>query len=318
MRKLGVLTSGGDAPGMNAAIRAVVKTANYYNVEVIGIEGGYQGLIEGKLHELTSTDIDYIADKGGTFLKTSRCPEFMKESGRLKALNVLKGHGMNDLVVIGGEGSFKGAQKLHELGLHVIGIPATIDNDLSYTDYSIGFDTTLNTILECLGKIKDTDLSHDKTTIVEVMGRYCGDLALYSALAGAGEIISTPERKLNFEEICSKLNGKIKGGKKDNLILITENMYDIQELQKYVEDRLDISIRTSILGFIQRGGHPSAFDRILASKMGMKAVELLLKGYSGRAVGIKENDLINVDIEKVHSKVSSNNDKYSLLDTILA
>jgi 6-phosphofructokinase 1 len=318
MMKLGVLTSGGDAPGMNAAIRAVVKTANYHNIEVMGIEGGYQGLIEGKLHRLTSTDVDYIADKGGTFLKTSRCAEFMKESGRMKALSVLKDYGINHLVVIGGEGSFKGTQKLHQLGVNVIGIPATIDNDLSYTDYSIGFDTTLNTILECLGKIKDTDLSHEKTTIVEVMGRYCGDLALYSALAGAGEIISTPERKLSFEEICSKLNEKMKSGKKDNLILITEKMYDIQDLQKYVEDRLDISVRTSILGFIQRGGQPSAFDRILASKMGVTAVELLLKGYSGRAVGIKENDLINVDIEKVHSKLSSNDDKYSLLDTILA
>ncbi|MBZ6484259.1 6-phosphofructokinase [Priestia aryabhattai] len=318
MMKLGVLTSGGDAPGMNAAIRAVVKTADYHNIEVMGIEGGYQGLIEGKLHRLTSTNVDYIADKGGTFLKTSRCPEFMEESGRIKALRILKSDGINHLVVIGGEGSFKGAQKLHELGVNVIAIPATIDNDLSYTDYSIGFDTTLNTILECLGKIKDTDLSHDKTTIVEVMGRYCGDLALYSALAGAGEIISTPERKLGFEEICFKLNEKIKNGKKDNLILITEKMYDIQDLQKYVEDRLDISVRTSILGFIQRGGQPSAFDRILASKMGITAVELLLKGYSGRAVGIKENDLINVDIEKVHSKLASNDDKYSLLDTILA
>src|SRR6478609_573596 len=290
MMKLGVLTSGGDAPGMNAAIRAVVKTADYHNIEVMGIEGGYQGLIEGKLHRLTSTDVDYIADKGGTFLKTSRCAEFMKESGRIKALSILKDYGINHLVVIGGEGSFKGTQKLHELGVNVIGIPATIDNDLS----------------------------HEKTTIVEVMGRYCGDLALYSALAGAGEIISTPERKLSFEEISSKLNEKIKSGKKDNLIIITEKMYDIQDLQKYVEDRLDVSVRTSILGFIQRGGQPSAFDRILASKMGITAVELLLKGYSGRAVGIKENDLINVDIEKVHSKLSSNDDKYSLLDTILA
>ncbi|MEH7609393.1 ATP-dependent 6-phosphofructokinase, partial [Priestia megaterium] len=236
MIKLGVLTSGGDAPGMNAAIRAVVKTADYHNIEVMGIESGYQGLIEGKLHRLTSTDVDYVADKGGTFLKTSRCAEFMKESGRMKALSILKDYGINHLVVIGGEGSFKGAQKLHELGANVIAIPATIDNDLSYTDYSIGFDTTLNTILECLGKIKDTDLSHEKTTIVEVMGRYCGDLALYSALAGAGEIISTPERKLGFEEICFKLNEKIKNGKKDNLILITEKMYDIQDLQKYVED----------------------------------------------------------------------------------
>src|SRR3954467_11360143 len=228
MKRLGVLTSGGDAPGMNAAIRAVVKAASHYHVEVMGIQGGFQGLIDGKIHRLTSQEIEGIADRGGTILKTSRSLEFMEETGRKKALKILKNFGIDSLIVIGGEGSLKGAEKLHELGIKVVGIPGTIDNDLAYTDYSIGFDTTLNTVLECISKIKDTDFSHDKTTIVEVMGRYCGDLAIQSALAGGGEIISTPERKLDFDTICSKLSSRISSGKKDNLVIITERMYDLK------------------------------------------------------------------------------------------
>lgn len=317
MNKLGVLTSGGDAPGMNAAIRAVVKAANYNNIEVMGIHCGFQGLIDGKVQRLTSADVDNLADKGGTILKTSRCLEFHEEAGRKRALEVLRNQGIDSLVVIGGEGSFKGAEKLHELGIKVIGIPGTIDNDLSYTDYSIGFDTTLNTVLECIGKIKDTDFSHDKTTIVEVMGRYCGDLALYSALAGGGEIISTPERKLDFETICSELRLRIKNGKNDNLVIITERMYDLPALQKYIEEKLNIGVRTTVLGFIQRGGHPSAFDRVLASKMGVTAVKLLTEGYSGRAVGIKENKIINVELKNVNAAVVDKKDKYSMLETLL-
>lgn len=317
MKKLGVLTSGGDAPGMNAAIRAVVKAANYNNVGVMGIKHGYQGLIDGDIHMLTSLDVENIADKGGTILKTARCLEFMEESGTKKALEVLKNFDIDALVVIGGEGSFKGADKLDKLGVKVIGIPGTIDNDLTYTDYSIGFDTTLNTVLECIGKIKDTDSSHDKTTIVEVMGRYCGDLALYSALAGGGEIISTPEKKLDFDAICSKLSLRISSGKNDNLVIITERMYDLQELQRYIEENLKISVRTTVLGFIQRGGNPSAFDRVLASKMGVAAVNLLINGHSGRAVGIKENKIINTELENVNATIADKQNNYDLLDILL-
>jgi 6-phosphofructokinase len=315
--KLGVLTSGGDAPGMNAAIRAVVKAANYNNIEVMGIKRGYQGLIDGDIHKLTSSDVENIADKGGTILKTARCLDFMEELGINKALEVLKNFGIDTLVIIGGEGSFKGADKLDKLGFKVIGIPGTIDNDLSYTDYSIGFDTTLNTVLECIGKIKDTDSSHDKTTIVEVMGRYCGDLALYSALAGGGEIISTPEKKLDFDTICSKLKLRMGSGKNDNLVIITERMYDLQELQKYIEENLKISVRTTVLGFIQRGGNPSAFDRVLASKMGVAAVNLLLNGHSGRAVGIKENKIIDTKLENVNAEIADKQNNYDMLDILL-
>ena len=315
--RLGVLTSGGDAPGMNAAIRAVVKAANYNNIEVIGIKRGYQGLIDGDIQRLTSLDVEEISDKGGTILKTARCLEFVEELGRRKALELLKKLDIDALVVIGGEGSFRGAEKLHELGIKVIGIPGTIDNDLAYTDYSIGFDTTLNTVLECIGKIRDTDYSHDKTTIVEVMGRYCGDLALYSALAGGGEIISTPEKKLDFDTICSKLRLRISNGKKDNIVIITERMYDLQELQKYIEEKLKIGVRTTVLGFIQRGGNPSAFDRVLASKMGIRAVDLLINGYSGRAIGVKNNKIIDVELENVNTEVNVSQDNYNILDVLL-
>ncbi|HZG72397.1 MAG TPA: 6-phosphofructokinase [Chondromyces sp.] len=317
MAKLGVLTSGGDAPGMNAAIRAVVKAANYHSLDVMGIQCGYQGLIDEKIQQLTLREVEDIADKGGTILKTSRSLEFMEEAGRQKALKVLKKYNISSLVVIGGEGSLKGAEKLHELGIKVIGIPGTIDNDLAYTDYSIGFDTTLNTVLECIGKIKDTDFSHDKTTIVEVMGRYCGDLALYSALAGGGEVISTPERKLDFDAICSELSQRINNGKKDNLVIVTERMYDLAELQRYIEENLKISVRTTVLGFIQRGGHPSAFDRVLASKMGVTAVELLVNGCSGQTVGIKDNKVIHKELEKVNMETANKQDNYRLLETLL-
>ncbi|MCP8969365.1 6-phosphofructokinase [Ectobacillus ponti] len=317
MSRLGILTSGGDAPGMNAAIRAAVKAANHHGLDVTGIQRGYQGLMEGDVRQLQFADVADFADKGGTILKTSRSLEFMEEAGRSKALRTLERLEINRLVVIGGEGSFKGAEKLHESGIQVIGIPGTIDNDLAYTDYSIGFDTTLNTVLECIGRIKDTDSSHDKTTIIEVMGRYCGDVALYSALAGGGEIISTPEQKLGFAEICSQLQERIVAGKHDNLIIVTERMYSLPELQQYIEEELHVSVRTTVLGFIQRGGNPSAFDRVLAGRMGVKAVELLLEGVSGQAVGMKENKLIHKAFRDIHAETADKQEQYQLLATLL-
>ncbi|UZW13624.1 6-phosphofructokinase [Clostridium pasteurianum] len=315
--KIGILTSGGDAPGMNSAIRAVVKSASYSNVETWGIKYGYKGLIDGKLIKLDDSIVDNISEKGGTILKTARCLEFTKEDGRKKALETLNKFGIDSVVVIGGDGSFKGAEKLSKLGVKVIGLPGTIDNDLSYTDYCIGFDTTLNTVLECIGKIKDTDASHEKTTIVEVMGRYCGDLALYSALAGGGDIISTSERKLDFDTICDKLSRNISKGKSDNLIIITERIYDIQELQKYIEKKLNISIRNTVLGFIQRGGNPSAFDRILASKMGAKAVELLTQGNTGKVVGIRNNEIVDMSFNDVNNTNTNKDREYDLLNRLL-
>ncbi|AND84024.1 6-phosphofructokinase [Clostridium tyrobutyricum] len=315
--RIGILTSGGDAPGMNSAIRAVVKSAIYNNMKIFGVKCGYRGLIEGNLIKLNFSSVDNIAEKGGTVLKTSRCPEFMKEDGRKKAVDTLKKFQISGLIVLGGNGSFKGAEKLSKLGINTIGLPGTIDNDLNYTNYCIGFDTTLNTVLDCIKRIKDTNSSHDKTTIVEVMGRYCGDLALYSALAGGGEIISTPERKLSFDDICEKLNKNILSGKKDNIIIITERMYDIEKLQKYIEDKLNISMRGTVLGFLQRGGSPSAFDRLLAGKMGVRAVQLLLDGCTGRAVGIRDNKIIDVDFKDIDIENHNKKLEYELLNMLL-
>ncbi|QGU94777.1 6-phosphofructokinase [Clostridium bovifaecis] len=315
--KIGILTSGGDAPGMNAAIRAVVKSASHNSIEVLGIKHGYKGLIKQELIPLNIFSVDGISEKGGTILKTARCPEFTEEQGRKEALETLKRFEIDGLVVIGGDGSFRGAEKLGRLGVKVVGVPGTIDNDLAYTDYCIGFDTTLNTILECISKIKDTDSSHEKTTIVEVMGRYCGDLALYSALAGGGEIISTPEKKLNFGDICAKLSENISKGKNDNVIIITERMYDIEELQKHLEKKLEISIRSTVLGFVQRGGNPSGFDRVLASKMGVRAVQLLMEGSTRRFIGIRNNRIIDVGFSEINDIDTNKQKEYDLLDELL-
>lgn len=315
--KIGILTSGGDAPGMNAVIRAIVKVSNNYGIETFGIKRGYTGLLNEEIKKIGEFDVDYISEAGGTILKTSRCPEFTTVEGRMKAIENLKKYNIDAVIVIGGDGSFQGANKLHELGVKVIGIPGTIDNDLEYTDYCIGFDTTLNTVLECISKIKDTDASHEKPTIVEVMGRYCGDLALYSAMAGGGDIISTPERKLSFEEIAQKLKKNIEKGKQDSIIIITERMYNIEDLQRYLEETLNIGVRNTVLGFIQRGGNPSAFDRVLASRMGIHAVELLRKNESGKAVGIQDNNMISVDICNVNKKRDIKESKYNLMELLL-
>ncbi|MCT4605699.1 MAG: 6-phosphofructokinase [Marinisporobacter sp.] len=315
--RIGILTSGGDAPGMNAAIRSIVRVANNHNVEVWGIKYGYKGLINEELIKLDNFIVDDISEKGGTILKTARCLEFMEESGIKKAIRTLKKFNIEGIIVIGGDGSFKGAERLSKSGIRVVGLPGTIDNDLNYTDYCIGFDTTLNTVLDCIGKIKDTDCSHEKTTIVEVMGRYCGDLALYSALAGGGEIISTPERKLDFDMICNQLDKNIRRGKTDNVIIITEKMYPIEELQKYIEGKLKISLRNTVLGFVQRGGSPSAFDRVLASKMGVRAVELLLRGSTEKAIGIRNNKIIHINFNEVNNERMIKEKEYDLLNVLL-
>ncbi|WP_339226616.1 ATP-dependent 6-phosphofructokinase [Oceanobacillus sp. FSL K6-2867] len=315
MMRIGILTSGEDAPGMNTAIGDVVKAANYYNIDVVGINYGYQGLIEGAIYPLTSSDLENFTDTGGTVLKTSRSPE-LREIEEIKIQDTLEKFEIHALVIIGDKKSFAAAEKIQQLGIKAVGIPATIENDMAYTDYSIGFDTTVNTILDCIHKIKDTSLSHDKTTIVEVMGKNCGDLALFSALAGGGEIISTPERKLNLDKICSTLDMRINNGKRDNIVVITEGLYDIQELQKDIQEKLNISVRTSTLGFLQWGGNPSAFDRILASRMGIAAIELIMNEQTGKAVGIKENRIIDVDFDRIDIDKESKLEGYRLLEIL--
>ncbi|MDP4145045.1 MAG: 6-phosphofructokinase [Bacillota bacterium] len=298
MRTIAVLTSGGDAPGMNAAIRAVVRTALDKGVRVMGVQRGYSGLINGEIFEMNRTSVSDIIQRGGTILRTARCAEFLTEEGRKKAANVLKVFGVDGLVVIGGNGSFMGAQKLSKLGVSTVGLPGTIDNDLTYTDYTIGFDTTLNTVLDAINKLRDTSSSHERVSIVEVMGRDCGDIALYTGIAGGAEGVIIPEKGYDFDELCRTiLEGKLKG-KIHNLILLAEGVGGANELAKKVEEVTGIETRATILGHIQRGGSPSAFDRMLASRMGVKAVELLIEGKTSRVVGMRDGQIVDDDIDE--------------------
>ena len=298
MKTIGVLTSGGDAPGMNAAIRAVVRVGIHNGLKVMGIEHGYNGLINGNIKEMNLSSVADIIHRGGTFLKTARCEEFRTEEGRKKALNILKVFGIEGLVVIGGDGSFAGAQKLSEAGIKTIGIPGTIDNDLAYTDYTIGFDTTINTVIDAIGKIRDTSASHGRANIVEVMGRHCGDIALYAGLAGGAESIILPEENFEIDDVCRKLIQGRSRGKRHSIIMLAEGIGNAFELGKKIEEVTSIETKVTVLGHLQRGGNPSAFDRILASRMGAKAVDLLMNDASGSVVGIKANQIIDMDINE--------------------
>ena len=302
MKTIGILTSGGDAPGMNAAIRAVVRSAIYYGCKVYGINRGYKGLIESDLVEMNLSSVGDIIHRGGTILKSSRCEEFKTEEGRQKAVKILKKHNIDCLVVIGGDGSFRGAQKLSELGFPAIGIPGTIDNDLAYTDYTIGFYTALNTIVDAISKIRDTSSSHERVNIIEVMGRHCGDLALYSGLAGGAETIIVPEIDYKIDDICLRLETTKKRGKRHSIIMLAEGVGNVNDIGGKIIEKTGVDLRVTVLGHVQRGGSPTAFDRILASRMGVRAVELLLDGQSAKVVGIKDDEIIDMDIHEALSK----------------
>ena len=299
MKKRAVLTSGGDAPGMNAAIRAVVRTAIHNGIEVMGVQRGYSGLINGELFTMDRTSVSDIIQRGGTILRTARCPEFKNEEVRKKAAKILQAYGVEALVVIGGDGSFTGAKLLSKLGIKTIGIPGTIDNDLAYTDFTLGFDTALNTVVDAINKIRDTSTSHERVSIVEVMGRNCGDLSLYAGICGGAEAIIVPEvEAFDRDELCKTiLEGKNKG-KMHNLVILAEGIGGAFELAEYVENITGIETRATVLGHIQRGGSPSASDRVLASRMGAKAVEVLLEGKTSRVIGIRDNKIIDQDIDE--------------------
>lgn len=298
VKKIGVLTSGGDAPGMNAAIRSVTRAAIFNELKVVGIQRGYQGLIEGDIEDMNRSSVGDIIHRGGTILRSARSKEFMTEKGFQKALDVLKIFGIDGLVVIGGDGSFKGAKKLSESGFPTIGIPGTIDNDLGYTDFTIGFDTAVNTVVNAIGNLRDTSSSHGRANIVEVMGRHCGDIALYAGLAGGAENIIIPEINFEMDEICKKLiSGRIRG-KLHSIIIVAEGVGKPYDIAKEIQERTDIETRVTIMGHLQRGGTPTAQDRILASRLGAKSVELLLQGKKGRVVGIKDNKVVDQDIDE--------------------
>lgn len=298
MKKIAILTSGGDAPGMNAAVRAVVRAGLHYGLEVYGVEQGYKGLLNGEIFKMDRKSVSDIIQRGGTVLRTARCPEFKNEEVRKHGAQILKEKDIDALVVIGGDGSFTGAKLLSKLGVKTIGLPGTIDNDLAYTDFTIGFDTAVNTVIDAISKIRDTSTSHDRVSIIEVMGRNCGDIALYAGLAGGAESIIVPEVGFNREELCKTiLDGKSKG-KQHNLVILAEGVGGAEELAKYVEDVTGLDARATILGHIQRGGSPTAFDTILASRLGVKAVQLLMEEKTCRVVGIKDNKIIDMDIDE--------------------
>lgn len=292
MKKIAVLTSGGDAPGMNAALRAVVRYALYKGMDVYGVERGYTGLINGNISRLNSRSVSDIIHRGGTVLKTSRCPQFAEEEGRRLAYETLAAYGIQGLVVIGGDGSFRGARDLaNEFDVKVMGIPGTIDNDLNYTDYTLGFDTAVNTTLSAINNLRDTMNSHDRVSLLEVMGRGCGDIALYSAISGGSEYVIIPEVPYNLDDICRDIRSSQKRGKTSNMIILAEGAGDKDEIVTKIKEKTGISVKTTTLGHIQRGGSPTMFDRVLAARMAVKAIDLLAEDSDSRLIGIRNNQI---------------------------
>lgn len=293
MKNIAILTSGGDAPGMNTAVRAAAKYAFSKGIKVFGVRRGYAGMYHDDIFEMTQKDVSGIIDRGGTTLLTARLPEFKNPEIRAVAAANLKKRGIEGLVVIGGDGSYHGADLLYkEHGIKVVGLPGTIDNDIAGTDYTIGFDTTLNTILDAISKLRDTATSHERTYIIEVMGRHAGDLAVYSCLAGGGDGLLIPEKGYDIDQLAAMINKRRENGKLHDIILVAEGVGSATDIAKELEGKVKSEMRVTILGHIQRGGAPSAFDRIISTKMGAFAVEKLIEGESGIMVGIESNKVV--------------------------
>lgn len=298
-KKIGVLTSGGDAPGMNAAIRAVVRACAYHNIECVGIYRGLQGLIEGDFKELNARSVKNIINRGGTFLKSARSKEFRTEEGRKKAFNNLQNEKIDALVVIGGDGTFAGASVfIKEFNFPIVGLPGTIDNDINGTDYTIGYDTALNTVVEAIDKIRDTANSHNRLFLVEVMGRDAGDIALNAGIGAGAEEILIPEQNMGRERLLESLSRSKKSGKTSSIVVVSEGDQigkNIFGLAQYIEENLkEYEVRVTVLGHIQRGGAPSCYDRVLASRLGVGAIDALLRGETNVMIGIVHNKVISV------------------------
>tara|TARA_B110000037_G_scaffold163357_1_gene184524 strand:- start:2408 stop:3394 length:987 start_codon:yes stop_codon:yes gene_type:complete len=311
IKKIGVFTSGGDSPGMNAAIRSVVRSCAYMKIECIGIYRGYEGMIEGDFKPMDARSVNNIINKGGTILKSARSLEFRTPEGRAKAYANLKKEGIDAFVVIGGDGSFTGAMIFNqEYNFPVIGIPGTIDNDIYGTTYTVGFDTALNTVVEVIDKIRDTASSHNRLFFVEVMGRDVGHIALNAGVGAGAEEILIPEENLGLDRLLESLKRSKQSGKSSSIVVVAEGDKtgkNVFELKEYVEEHIPIyDVRVSVLGHMQRGGSPSCFDRVLASRMGVKAVEALLEGKSSLMVGIQDNKLTLTPLIKAikgHTKI---------------
>lgn len=298
MKTIGVLTSGGDCPGMNACIRAITRSAIKNGCKVIGIKRGYQGLIDGEFISLTNRIVGNILQVGGTFLKTSRCPNFLTPDGFKTALDNLKNANIDGLVVIGGDGSYRGALELAKAGVKVVAVPATIDNDLYYTDFTLGFDTAVNTIVQLVNNIRDTSSAHDRISVVEVMGAGCGDIALNVGASTGADFIIVPEVDFYPNDLFNKLISNYNNGKTSSIVIVNERMGSASDVAEIIQKATKLSVRPVVIGHIQRGGAPTADDRILALQFGVKAVELLMQGKSGLALGVVKNDIISVKIEK--------------------
>lgn len=309
MKRIGVLTSGGDAPGMNAAVRAVVRTAIFYGLEVYGIRRGYAGLINNEVEALNSRSVADIIQRGGTILKTARSPEFVTQEGFAKALRTISEHGIEGLVVVGGDGSFRGALKLTAAGIATIGLPGTIDNDIPCTDYSIGFDTAANTAVDAINKIRDTATSHERIYVVEVMGRNAGFIAVTAGLAGGAESILIPEMPFDLDAVCDRIVAGHRRGKAHSIIVVAEGVggdpvagRETHEtaafrIGTHIREKTGFETRITILGHLQRGGTPTVMDRVLASRMGAEAVRLLRDGEKAKMVGIVSNRIQATDLE---------------------
>lgn len=318
VKKIGVLTSGGDAPGMNAAIRAVVRAGTYYGLEVYGVKQGYVGLIENNMEKMTARSVSETLQRGGTFLQTARCLEFKTAEGVNKAYETAKKAGLDGLIVIGGDGSFRGAMDLCKAGLPTIAMPGTIDNDINCSEYTIGYDTCLNTVVDAVDKIRDTSTSHNRCSVIEVMGRNAGYIALEAGIACGAEVVLLPEKEWSFDEDVLRvvLDSKARG-KRHTIIIVAEGVGGVIEMAKTIEEKTGIETRATILGHVQRGGKPTVRDRVMASAMGARAVELLLEGKQNRIVRMNENRIEDVDIaEGLSMKKTLSEDLVKLVEKL--
>ena len=314
VKTIGVLTSGGDAPGMNAAIRAVVRTAINKGMKVKGIMRGYAGLLQEEIVDMDGTSVADTIGRGGTILYTARCPEFMTEEGQKRGAEICRKHNIDGLVVIGGDGSYRGAGKLSALGINTVGLPGTIDLDIACTDYTIGFDTAINTAMEAIDKVRDTSTSHERCSIIEVMGRHAGYIALWCGIANGAEDILLPERYDGNEQmLINRIIDNRKRGKRHHIIINAEGIGHSASMAKRIEAATGIETRATILGYMQRGGAPTCKDRVYASIMGAKAVELLEKGKTNRVVAYKHGEFLDFDIqEALNMKKDSPEDQYEI------
>ncbi|WP_040951639.1 6-phosphofructokinase [Gorillibacterium massiliense] len=299
IQSIAVLTSGGDSQGMNAAVRAVVRSGLYHGLKVYGVQKGYYGLIHEEIQEMDLRSVGDILQRGGTILGTARCKEMMTPEGQQLAADNLRKRGIDALVVIGGDGSYQGANKLSKLGIRTMGLPGTIDNDISFTDYTIGFDTAVTVAVDAINKLRDTMSSHERASVVEVMGRHCGDIALLAGLASGAESILVPEVPFDLKEVADRMRDSFKSGKRHSIIILAEGVGHGEDIAQQITEYNGQDIRVTVLGHVQRGGAPTPSDRVLASRLGDFAVRKLLEGESGKACGIINGQLVTTDIDLV-------------------